>query len=97
MRRRPPRSTRTDTLFPYTTLFRSKLLRADIRPDEPAILYHGIGIGLLALAIGAVGMVGRIEDRAVDRKFPAMVEACNASIFDAAERQRGTPMHAEFV
>src|SRR3546814_1357825 len=26
MRRRPPRSTRTDTLFPYTTLFRSILL-----------------------------------------------------------------------
>src|SRR3546814_8593466 len=26
MRRRPPRSTRTDTLFPYTTLFRSGLL-----------------------------------------------------------------------
>src|SRR3546814_3226164 len=24
MQRRPPRSTRTDTLFPYTTLFRSK-------------------------------------------------------------------------
>src|SRR3546814_7985485 len=24
MRRRPPRSTRTNTLFPYTTLFRSK-------------------------------------------------------------------------
>src|SRR3546814_18755022 len=24
MMRRPPRSTRTDTLFPYTTLFRSK-------------------------------------------------------------------------
>src|SRR3546814_3430639 len=27
MIRRPPRSTRTDTLFPYTTLFRSKLAR----------------------------------------------------------------------
>src|SRR3546814_9213494 len=26
MIRRPPRSTRTDTLFPYTTLFRSHLL-----------------------------------------------------------------------
>src|SRR3546814_15799179 len=25
MIRRPPRSTRTDTLFPYTTLFRSKI------------------------------------------------------------------------
>src|SRR3546814_4810764 len=28
MRRRPPRSTRTDTLFPYTTLFRSDRLAA---------------------------------------------------------------------
>src|SRR3546814_20961714 len=28
MIRRPPRSTRTDTLFPYTTLFRSHLPRA---------------------------------------------------------------------
>src|SRR3546814_5429982 len=27
MIRRPPRSTRTDTLFPYTTLFRSFLVR----------------------------------------------------------------------
>src|SRR3546814_2030824 len=27
MIRRPPRSTRTDTLFPYTTLFRSERLR----------------------------------------------------------------------
>src|SRR3546814_8798158 len=26
MIRRPPRSTRTDTLFPYTTLFRSRIL-----------------------------------------------------------------------
>src|SRR3546814_11686737 len=27
MIRRPPRSTRTDTLFPYTTLFRSELVQ----------------------------------------------------------------------
>src|SRR3546814_16909152 len=26
MRRRPPRATRTDTLFPYTTLFRSEVI-----------------------------------------------------------------------
>src|SRR3546814_5518196 len=31
MIRRPPRSTRTDTLFPYTTLFRSKRTRDGIR------------------------------------------------------------------
>src|SRR3546814_13128981 len=29
MRRRPPRSTRTDTRFPYTTLFRSRAGTAD--------------------------------------------------------------------
>src|SRR3546814_7981433 len=33
MIRRPPRSTRTDTLFPYTTLFRSKP-HADDRAHE---------------------------------------------------------------
>src|SRR3546814_10018745 len=40
MLRRPPRSTRTDTLFPYTTLFRSwhrvaaaRRHGADLRPD----------------------------------------------------------------
>src|SRR3546814_17317051 len=31
MIRRPPRSTRTDTLFPYTTLFRSKARPGDAR------------------------------------------------------------------
>src|SRR3546814_3933232 len=29
MIRRPPRSTRTDTLFPYTTLFRSRVRRKE--------------------------------------------------------------------
>src|SRR3546814_6599284 len=29
MIRRPPRSTRTDTLFPYTTLFRSRIVDHD--------------------------------------------------------------------
>src|SRR3546814_15030333 len=33
MIRRPPRSTRTDTLFPYTTLFRSS--RRDHHQDHP--------------------------------------------------------------
>src|SRR3546814_1562326 len=31
MIRRPPRSTRTDTLFPYTTLFRSERSRSTLR------------------------------------------------------------------
>src|SRR3546814_11103316 len=31
MRRRPPRSTRTDTIFPYTTPFRSRLVPVPAR------------------------------------------------------------------
>src|SRR3546814_15290497 len=34
MIRRPPRSTRTDTLFPYTTLFRSKEIEQCTRNDD---------------------------------------------------------------
>src|SRR3546814_3774034 len=34
MLRRPPRSTRTDTLFPYTTLFRSRPLVIHTLADE---------------------------------------------------------------
>src|SRR3546814_4426123 len=42
MIRRPPRSTRTDTLFPYTTLFRSRR-RKPRRPgaDDDHIVRHG--------------------------------------------------------
>src|SRR3546814_6673382 len=34
MIRRPPRATRTDTLFPYTTLFRSRRLRDPLPPEQ---------------------------------------------------------------
>src|SRR3546814_9175501 len=34
MIRRPPRSTRTDTLFPYTTLFRSRTLAIALSSHE---------------------------------------------------------------
>src|SRR3546814_13384828 len=50
MIRRPPRSTRTDTLFPYTTLFRSLRRRPDAarRRDQgrgrpPAERFVGLG------------------------------------------------------
>src|SRR3546814_10763143 len=53
MIRRPPRSTRTDTLFPYTTLFRSqRFVVSDTR--KFANQFHG-HVGVLesgALAVG---------------------------------------------
>src|SRR3546814_12922102 len=57
MIRRPPRSTRTDTLFPYTTLFRSHFCKEKSEPDAPvrdaAILGLEFLVGLaLADSIG---------------------------------------------
>src|SRR3546814_17575938 len=48
MIRRPPKSTRTDTLFPYTTLFRSQRLG-----DQPAALLDAATDQLPALGVGA--------------------------------------------
>src|SRR3546814_2023098 len=54
MIRRPPRSTRTDTLFPYTTLFRSDV--DGEREDGPAI---GIKLGGQRLGSGHVDIADR--------------------------------------
>src|SRR3546814_9277575 len=45
MIRRPPRSTRTYTLFPYTTLFRSSLLQRRTQPRRRAALGRAGGGG----------------------------------------------------
>src|SRR3546814_13416418 len=37
MRRRPPRATRTDTLFPYTTLFRSQVTDIALMEGEQLV------------------------------------------------------------
>src|SRR3546814_15519181 len=48
---RPPRSTRTDTLFPYTTLFRSKA--AWRRHDAVALIEDGARVPELLVDQGA--------------------------------------------
>src|SRR3546814_11417463 len=52
MIRRPPRSTRTDTLFPYTTLFRSQVDRAHL---GRALVV--VGDGVVAVDQCLVGVV----------------------------------------
>src|SRR3546814_2428837 len=51
MIRRPPRSTRTDTLFPSTTLFRSLA----------AIGFDGYAVGGLAVGEGQEAMFGTLD------------------------------------
>src|SRR3546814_4107212 len=43
MIRRPPRSTRTDTLFPYTTLFRSPHMPVATAPKQARLPFRIIG------------------------------------------------------
>src|SRR3546814_8583118 len=52
MIRRPPRSTRTDTLFPYTTLFRSGRDRLPRQPIAPKCAPTKPGCSLRRLACG---------------------------------------------
>src|SRR3546814_9261139 len=67
MIRRPPRSTRTDTLFPYTTLFRSLVEEADLaehRPDTAHLPHQPLDRFVAGVRIGRdklSRLVGKIE------------------------------------
>src|SRR3546814_12338952 len=58
MIRRPPRSTRTDTLFPYTTLFRSAIDRAGAAEQ-----------GAADVEVADLGVVGGDAEVAGDEKL----------------------------
>src|SRR3546814_2029131 len=68
MIRRPPRSTRTDTLFPYTTLFRSRHRRTRARSRIAAVARHR-----------AAGGQSHAADGAHHAHRPAACAACRAS------------------
>src|SRR3546814_20984679 len=78
MIRRPPRSTRTDTLFPYTTLFRSRRVE-----HEPA--RHG-AVAFRVVGIHRVAEV-RIRGRFVDEALALAVDG-NAARHAAFDEQR---------
>src|SRR3546814_1719370 len=58
MIRRPPRSTRTDTLFPYTTLFRSW---SDEQIARFEMLIEEQDVDIMAWAIGTAPVPARFE------------------------------------
>src|SRR3546814_7252814 len=66
MRRRPPRSTRTDTLFPDTTLFRSALgkERGDLTQLRPDLVVIGIDLsgGKVRIKVTPVEVKCRSEE-----------------------------------
>src|SRR3546814_14388240 len=74
MIRRPPRSTRTDTLFPYTTLFRSTQRLENLtlgNPEQPDLSADWVEVDISAMGFtprvtavraGGVRLRGRIVD-----------------------------------
>src|SRR3546814_818781 len=98
MIRRPPRSTRTDTLFPYTTLFRSAAVDLELGADNESVDLAPLlgarqqdaeGVGLVAL-----GLLGNAEILAellelVGRRF-----VDDEFIFDTHRIDTGTPAQA---
>src|SRR3546814_19609300 len=59
MIRRPPRSTRTDTLFPYTTLFRSKYGLGQ-KPEDKWISFS-VAKSVTSTLLGAAIRDGKIK------------------------------------
>src|SRR3546814_16573694 len=75
MIRRPPRSTRTDTLFPYTTLFRSE--------DNPVNLMVAQRLlDLLGLSCDAVENGKLAIERLADQRYDAVLMDCQMPIMD---------------
>src|SRR3546814_14057503 len=100
MLRRPPRSTRTDTLFPYTTLFRSLDAVAVVE-----LVVSGITVGLekagerreLALRMDAAAIGGEQirgerrgggDRRAIIDHIGTEPRLCGAALSGPEQRQR---------
>src|SRR3546814_17990989 len=98
MLRRPPRSTRTDTLFPYTTLVRSAvepagdrdarvgdLAGGDVAADHLVILTDDIDVILPALALD--GRFGKQRRLVRARDDPRRGEAAGPQRGRVADRK----------
>src|SRR3546814_6247694 len=100
MIRRPPRSTRTDTLFPYTTLFRSQLqVNLAGRHSAQAALEQSL-TELAATRETLLMRKGEEEDKAAELNEPLVnhaehVEQARAQVNIAREQMRALREAAE--
>src|SRR3546814_12162940 len=82
MIRRPPRSTRTDTLFPYTTLFRSIMDGHRVRP----VLDH-IARAVAARVIDLNHLPGVAKAQQLERGLLAALGELPAALFEPVEHR----------
>src|SRR3546814_6267225 len=90
MHRRPTRSTRTDTLFPYTTLFRSDVValerllqRVPQRTQaEPLVPLPGV-----ARQDAAIVLADRLEQALADEHLDGLVDARGEAVLVPGQEQ----------
>src|SRR3546814_17258005 len=96
MIRRPPRSTRTDTLFPYTTLFRSP--NSGFPPTFEETLFHvdadARRIYYNVEGVAAGGMRNYLATTIVDEVGPNRARITCQSSFDVPEDAEVEPVKA---
>src|SRR3546814_2320328 len=99
MIRRPPSSTRTDTLFPYTTLFRSRAARAEQDDRRAGETDGGAGqipaVGPHALDDPQPAQRGGDVDAAIGRVGAAGEGAVREGQQPGEERERGEAGRSE--
>src|SRR3546814_14096459 len=99
MIRRPPRSTRTDTLFPYTTLFRSQRLEVGVGHLLVECLPKLAAIADLALAPDVVHPERDVDEiRGTQRLQPAIdraVAVVDLPLVETVERQAAEDTHPQ--
>src|SRR3546814_9759687 len=79
---RPPRSTRTDTLFPYTTLFRSASIRISPRRRHAMPLFrHRTALLLLSLLLACPAVLA--ADSTPRAQVAGVAQAIEDHYFDA--------------
>src|SRR3546814_13821587 len=69
MIRRPPRSTRTDTLFPYTTLFRSHAFRHRLEDEDKTACAAPFAIREVFLLLTRFNALQRMSNRGVGQAW----------------------------
>src|SRR3546814_17277408 len=89
MIRRPPRSTRTDTLFPYTTLFRSEpgTERPGNEEDDGPEPADAAGAKAVNDAVAYIRSFAELRDRNADWAEAAVRRAASLPAEAALERQ----------
>src|SRR3546814_4453944 len=95
MIRRPPRSTRTDTLFPYTTLFRSNAGLVKTRKDAK-LVYYRIDDGMLARVVGATGELGGLRSEEHTSELQSLMRISYAVFcLKKKKKQQNTVTHCK--